>query len=130
MTGEAKFVRYQASSANHRGTFPGIFGLANGLAHDGRLSEADFTWWRNANDWCNTAYPDPSTSDPSIYDRTVNPTAQAWFKVATPAPHLLAKVDGYLSLLHRYGVECERVASDDPGTILYEDEFQIVVVPH
>ncbi|GAB3533655.1 hypothetical protein GCM10027403_08050 [Arthrobacter tecti] len=122
------YVRFQSAHANAHGRYAGIFGLANGLAREGQLSAADHAWWRTSNDWCNAAYPDPSTVDASIYDRAVNPAAQAWFK-GSAAP-LLAKVDEYMELLQRYGVECVRVTSKDPGRVLYEDDFQIVVDPH
>ncbi|WP_026820834.1 hypothetical protein [Arthrobacter castelli] len=128
MASANKYVRYQAALPNRRGTHPGVFALVNGLAKDGELSSADLIWWRESNDWCNAAYPDPGRVDPSIYDSTVNPVTQAWFK--SSARHLLDKVDSYLALLHRYSVECEHVMSDDPGRLIYEDEFQIVVVPH
>lgn len=127
MSNEPRYVRYQATKANRRGTFPGVFGLANGLAHEGRLTQADYSWWRDANDWCNEAYPDPSSTFPLVYDSTLHPGAQAWFKCS--ARHLLAKVDGYLDLLSRYGVGCERISSSDPGKVIYEDDVQIVVVP-
>lgn len=44
--------------------------------------------------------------------------------------HLIEKAEGYRLLLDRYGVGCEEIRSDDPGRIIYEDEFQIVVAPH
>lgn len=127
VTDVAQFVRYQAVFPNDRGTYPGVFALTNGLAHAGALSAPDRAWWRVANDWCNDAYPDPSAIDPSVYDRTVHSTAQAWFK--STALHLLAMVDEYVALLHRYGVPCEQIRTNDPGEILYEDEVQVVAVP-
>ncbi|GAA1122342.1 AAA family ATPase [Arthrobacter flavus] len=126
--GLGQYVRYQATEPNERGKFPGIFGLANGLAQDGVLSPTDYAWWCNANDWCNATYLDPSSVDPSVYDRATNPEAQAWFKAS--AQHLIGKVKGYGSLLDRYGVGCEEIWSEDPGKILYQDELQIVVAPH
>jgi hypothetical protein len=37
-----QFVRYQAPQVNPRGIRVGIFGLANGLARNGRLSPEDY----------------------------------------------------------------------------------------
>lgn len=125
MSDLGQYVRYQGTEPNNRGKFPGIFGLANGLAQDELLNPIDHAWWRSANDWCNKAYPDPSSVDPGVYDRTMNPESQAWFKAS--AHHLIEKVKGYRLLLDRYGVGCDEVWSDDPGKIIYEDEVQIVV---
>lgn len=59
--------------------------------------------------------------------RMNNPTAQSWFK--STAKHLLEDLDFYTDLLRRHGVEYQELHSDDPGTVLYEDEVQIVVAP-
>ena len=121
-------MRYQARIPNGRGSYPGIFALANGLARDGRLDRQDWAAWRRANDYFDSAYTDPSTVDGSIYDRAVNPSAESWFK--RTAIGLLIGVEFYTDLLHRYDVGWQVRYSDDPGRILYEDDVQIVVSPH
>ncbi|MGM9473294.1 hypothetical protein ACS5PJ_14995 [Pseudarthrobacter sp. YS3] len=128
MDAAPEFVRYQATQLNTRGIFVGIFGLANGLAGAGRLSDEDYRWWQSANAWYDDAYPDPNLIDPTVYDRAQNLYAQAWFK--TSAVHLLARIPGYLDLLDRYGVQWEEVRSLTPGHVLYEDDVQVVVNPH
>ncbi|MFE4588712.1 hypothetical protein [Streptomyces laurentii] len=121
------FVRFQGTTRSPRGHFPGVFALANGLARDGRLSTAEYRFWRESNDWYDAAYPDPSAGDPGVYDPTLNPGAVAWFK--STARHLIDRVPGYLALLAAHGVPCVRVESADPGRIVYEDDVQVVVVP-
>ena len=123
-----EFVRYQATELNARGIHVGIFGLTNGLARNGRLSAEDYQWWRDANAWYDTAYPDPNLVDPTVYDHTQNLHAQASFKIS--ATHLLSKIPGYLNLLDHYGTQWEELHSSDPGQVLYEDEVQIVVNPY
>ncbi len=122
------FVRYQATHANSRGIYVGIFGLANGLARNGRLADQDYRWWQEANAWYDAAYPDPNLIDPTVYDRTQNQHAQAWFKIS--ATHLLARIPGYLELLDRYGVQWDELSSSNPGHVLYEDDVQVVVSPN
>ncbi len=122
------YLRYEADRASPGKSPTGIFGLANGLARSGRLTPADRTWWRAANDWYDAAYPDPGTVDPTLFDKTVNPVVSCWFRES--ATHLLAKVPGYLALLDRYGVRWVERRSQDPGVILYADDVQIVVRPH
>ncbi|MET4096330.1 methyltransferase domain-containing protein [Arthrobacter sp. UYCu712] len=124
---QPRYVRYQARHPNGRGTYPGIFALANGLADGGKLSKEDRAAWRQANDRFDSACPDPATVDASVYDRGINPTAQSWFK--TTAKHLLADLPFYKELLRRHGIEFHVLHSDDPGSLLYEDEVQIVVAP-
>lgn len=123
-----RFVRYQSMVPTERGSFPGIFGLANGLARGGRLDAADQAWWRAANDHLDRAYLDPGRVDATLFDRTVHPITACWFRA--DATLLLDRVAGYLDLLDRYGVPWQRLDSDDPGRILYQDEDQIVVIPY
>lgn len=124
----AGFVRYRSPVADPRlGLHVGIFGLVNQLGRGGLLSADDEAFRRTANAWFDAAYPDPCTVDPSVYDRTVNPGAVAWFR--TTATHLLERVPPYLDLLDRYAVAWERVESDDPGRVVYADDVQVVVVP-
>lgn len=128
MGGTTAYVRFQSTERSPRGHFPGIFALANGLAREGRLTEEQQRFWRAANDWYDAAYTDPSRVDPTVYDPGVNPRAVAWFKGT--ATHLLDRIPGYLALLTAHGVPCERLESADPGRVVYEDEHQVVVVPH
>lgn len=118
-------VRYQAALPDRQGRLLGIFALVNGLARKGALTPAQHLFRRLGNDWYDANYTDPTTVDPSVYRR---PRAVAWFKVE--ATHLLDRVPGYLALLDAHGVRWERLESDDPGRIVYEDADQVVVVPH
>ncbi|EMD28054.1 hypothetical protein [Amycolatopsis azurea] len=56
----------------------------------------------------------------------MNPGAAAWFKAS--AHVFIERVDGYLTILEALEVPCETVRSANPGRIIYEDEFQVVVV--
>lgn len=119
---EQLFVRYQSSTPDARGRYLGIFALANRLAKEGKLSPEDWGRWRSANDFYDTAYPTP---DKSVY---ATPAAQAWFKPA--ATHLFSRIQFYVDLLRRHNVPCRVVYSADPGAVLYEDDVQVVVIPH
>lgn len=121
------YIRFESATLNSRGTYTGIFGLANGLARSGQLSPADWTWWRANNDWFDAVYADPAATDPTVFDKSVHPIASCWFK--SSASHLLARVPGYLALLDRYGVSWVERRSLNPGKIIYEDAVQVVVTP-
>jgi hypothetical protein len=77
--------------------------------------------WRKANDFYDTAYLTP---DKWVF---ATPAAQAWFKCT--ATHLLSRIEFYLDLLYRHDVPCRVVYSTDPGTVIYEDGVQVVVIP-
>ena len=119
------YVRIQAKAATPSGRHPGVFALANGLAADGRLSAEEHRWWRENNDWYETALTDPGKVAPPVFDRAVHPHTRCWFKVT--ASHLLARLPGYLRLLDAHGVEWVELRSADPGAIIYEDDDQVVV---
>ena len=106
----------------------GVFGLTNVLARSGILTQSEYADWRAGNDWYNAAYPDPADSDPAVYDEMLHPRATAWFKDS--AVHLLERVPRYLEILAAHDVECVRVEASDPGLVIYEDDVQVVVVPH
>jgi hypothetical protein len=126
--GQTSYVRFQGTVRHPRGHFPGVFALVNNLARDGRLSVEQERFRRANNDWYDSAYTDPSTVDPTVYDHGLNPGAVAWFK--SSSHELLDRVDGYLEILAAHGVECRRVESSNPGRVIYEDADQVVVVPH
>jgi hypothetical protein len=122
------FLRFEAAEPNENGRRPGVFGLANGLARSGRLTDAEWTWWRANNDQLGAAYTDPATVDPALFDRTVHDEVRCWFK--SSAEHLIALVPGTLRLLDTYGVAWVERRSLRPGRVLYEDDVQVVVVPN
>lgn len=123
----ARFVRFRSPTPNTRGARVGVFALANGLAAAGVLSEAEARWLRANNDWYDAAYDEPTKSDPDIFDREVHAITECWFR--SSALSLIERVAEYLELLDAHGIAWERVESDDPGHVLYEDDVQIVVAP-
>ncbi|MEU8887163.1 hypothetical protein [Streptomyces sp. NPDC048442] len=123
-----RFVRFQGTEAHPRGHFPGVFALVNGLAREGKLTTDQEPFRRANNDWYDAAYAEPSSVDPTVYDHAVNPGAVAWFK--STSTELIGRVPGYLEILDAHGVECVEVRSAAaPGRVVYEDEWQVVVVP-
>lgn len=126
---QGQYLRFQSTVPNRRGIFPGVFGLVNGLAREAsKLTAAQEQFRQTNNAWYEANCTDPSSVDPTVYDRKINPKAGAWFR--SSASVLLGRVDGYLKILVDHGVGCELVRSADPGRVIYEDDHQIVVVPH
>lgn len=121
------YRRFQSAVPNARGTFPGVFALANGLLRGGLLTPADEAWVRRENAAAGRAYPDPSTVDPTCYDPVLHPGARSWFRDG--ATELLAATQGYLDLLDHYGVPWTELRTTSPGRIVYADAVQVVAVP-
>jgi hypothetical protein len=119
------FLRYQSPAPDRRGRRIGVFGLVNMLANRGLLTADEERFRRLNNDWYDATYVNPSHVDPSVYEHLL---AAAWFK--TSASHLFERVPVYLEILAAHNLPCERFESADPGRVLYEDEHQVVVVPH
>jgi GNAT superfamily N-acetyltransferase len=119
------FIRFQARHPRPSGRYPGVFALANDLAHRGTLSADERAWWRANNDWFEATAADPWKVAPSLFDRTKYPHTFCWFKAG--ATNLMARVEGYLRLLDAHGVEWVRLHSTDPGTVVFEDDVQVVV---
>ncbi|MFI5734518.1 hypothetical protein ACIA49_30660 [Kribbella sp. NPDC051587] len=120
------FVRYQSPVPDRRGRRIGIFGLVNMLGHRGLLTAEEEDFRRTTNAWYDATYTNPSTVDPTVY--ADNLLAASWFRIT--ATHLFDPIPQYLAVLAAHNLPCERYESADPGRVLYEDEHQVVVVPH
>lgn len=125
---DSRYVRYQTTMAHGRreGVYLGIFATVNTLAKAGRLNADQEAFRQRTNAWFNAHMPLPTDSMPELYTDST-PQSVAWFK-RTATTHL-AQLPGYLSILEAHGVGWFVIASDDPGTILYEDAFQVVATP-
>ncbi|MER6825649.1 hypothetical protein ABT352_06650 [Streptosporangium sp. NPDC000563] len=128
MADETLYLRFQGTARDRQGRLPGVFGLVNSLASGGKLTAEQERFRRTNNDWYDANFTNPSDVDPTVYDHTLNPGAAAWFK--SSAHPLIERVAGYMEILAAHGVDCEAVYSSDPGKIIYEDDHQIVVIPH
>jgi hypothetical protein len=65
---------------------------------------------------------------PGCCDSARNPGTRSWFKAT--ATELLVVAEEYLELLDRYRVPWVELRSSSPGRVVYEDEVQVVAVPH
>lgn len=122
-----RYVRFRSTVANSRGIRVGVFALVNGLARSGALTPEQLVRWREANDWFEAAYPDPSTLAPDAYDPARHPGAVSWFKES--AVELIECTAAHARLLDAHGVPWEKVTCADPGRILFEDGVHVVSEP-
>jgi len=117
----ARYVRFRSARESATGYQVGVFGLVNVLGRHGMLTPDEEQFRRENNAWYEAAYPSPT---PSYRE---HPAAVAWFKETSAG--LLARIPGYLAILDAHRIAWEEARTSDPGTIVYEDAYQVLAVP-
>jgi hypothetical protein len=118
------FVRLQATYRGRLGVEVGIFVAVDHLRRADRLSDEDEELYFDIDDWFEAALPNP----PFYADgNTIG--AVTWFKRAASA-ELLSRLAPLCDIFDRHGVAWVAAGSSDPGTLVYEDEFQVGVIPY
>ena len=70
-------------------------------------------------EWMNEAFPVPP-----FEEKQWHPDSISWFKDS--AQELIHKFRSIIAILEQYDRPVRMITTDQPGIILYEDEFQIV----
>lgn len=119
----ARYQRIHVSYNGRLGVPVGVFVAVDHLRRAGRLSPDDEALWLTVDDWFIANLPEP----PQYSDGNTAGVV-TWFKPPLPAS-MQRRVDVATRLLSKYGVTWSVSESDDPGEIVYEDDFQVAVVP-
>lgn len=121
----ARFHGNYSSSFTKQPT--GIFAVIYHLKCEGKLSDADSELYGNTLDWFEENLPNPPLYDEQKkWIRVVT-----WFKVSERTEHMIEQLRPFFELAAKYGVEIiKSVAEEPPGTIVYEDEYQIAVAAY
>lgn len=85
-------------------------------------SEQEATYF-DVDDWFNDHLPNPPFSDDGN-----SVAAVTWFKTPIPTP-MADRLRGLRGILTAHHVEHDEVHSDDPGEVIYSDDFQVGVLP-
>ena len=118
-----RFERVHTDYHGRLGLPVGVFVAVDHLRRAGRLTPDDEALWLAIDDWFVAHLPEP----PQYADGN-SLGVITWFK--TPVPALMQRrVDVATRLLSKYGVAWSVSASDAPGEVVYEDEYQVAVVP-
>jgi hypothetical protein len=101
----------------------GIFSACHHLRRAGALTQEDARLFEEIDNWYKEHLPEPP------FYKDGNPRkAIMWFKDTPAARELVGKLDVLTALLDKYRVAHETSWTDDPGEIIYEDEYQVAVV--
>jgi hypothetical protein len=122
--GREVYVRLQAGYVGRLGVHVDIFVAVDHLRRADRLTVDEEALFFDVDDWFRAALPQPP-----FYDDGNAIGAVTWFKKST-AGDMLDRLAPLRGILTKYCVEHTEVASVDPGTIVYEDVFQVGVIPH
>lgn len=120
---QSPYVRVQARYRGRLGVEVGIFVAVDHLRRAGVLSPAEEARYFDIDDWFLDRLPNPP-----FYEDGNSVGAITWFK--SPVPREMSeRVDAMCAILTAHDVPYDVVGSDDPGEQIYEDDFQIGVIP-
>jgi hypothetical protein len=102
----------------------GIFVVIYHLQRDGKLSDSDSKLYDETVDWFEVNLPNPP-----FYDDNNSIRGITWFKENKHAEKMIQKIEPFLQIAQKYGVEIiKSTSSEAPGKIVYEDDYQIGVI--
>jgi hypothetical protein len=115
------FIRFVVGNdAEHHRSLTGIITEARMLRDKGALNQDQVSWLEEVYAWFNATLPVPPFSF-SAWPRD----AVTWFR--DDAGEAIKKMWEIASLLKEHGVPVRMLRSANPGKILYQDPYQIVV---
>lgn len=119
---EPCFVRLHWSRISPRTGQPqGVFAAISILEQTGALSDAESLRVAEIREWFETNVPNPP------FYREGNPQgAVTWFKAS--ATECLALAREIAEIARTNGVDVHEAVADCPGTVVYEDAFQVAVL--
>ena len=116
-------IRFAVLAADSdSGRKQGILVAAHTLRDEGDLSVEDHTELRTAIAWFNENIPVPAMLDKPEHRRAIS-----WFKPS--ANEAIQRMWRLKQLLDTHGLHVDVLRSDEPGTIVYEDDLQVVAKP-
>lgn len=78
--------------------------------------------------WQNRNYFEKVLPIPPFYSDGNTIGAVTWFKENNNTVAIIEKLEFYFRMLRKYNVDVVKSQSDNPGTIIYEDEYQVGVI--
>ena len=119
-----KYFRYCALYVSpHTNQRYGIFIAAWHLIRDKKVSIEDEAEYWKARAWFEANLPIPPFHATGNQERAIT-----WFKESAMDSEIVRGLKIYHDIAARYGTQIELISSESPGTIIYEDNFQIGTV--
>lgn len=115
-----KYVRIQGKALARNTMYAkGVFSLINQMAEKGIMEEEDVGLFHEVDDWFveNLPWPPQCQRQESVV---------CWFKTDS-SDEMMKMIRPILWLLERYNQTYYLVYTNNPGEIVYEDEYQVVV---
>ena len=122
--GMLRYERVQVSYFGRLGVEVGVFVGVDHLRRAGQLTYEQEQLYFDIDDWFKAELPEP----PFYADGNAI-GAVTWFKPELPMA-MFDRIESLRAILDAHGIAHERVVSLDPGSVVYEDDFQIGVIPH
>ena len=119
-----KYFRYCSDYESPYTNQPyGIFISVWHLIRDKKVTSEDETAYWTARKWFESNLPIPP------YYNDGNPEkAVTWFKETAMESLIVQKLKIYHDIAKKYGTRINLIASENPGQIIYEDEYQIATI--
>ena len=115
-----KYMRIQGREESWITKYPkGIFGMCWRMIMDGVMSKEDEELFRNIDQWFQDNLPEPEPCK--------NGEKVITFFKAEITELMQEKINLAMELLDKYNYPCDVVYINFVGTIVYEDEWQVVV---
>ena len=119
------YYRYHVNYTSPKtGQHVGLFVAVWHLLQKGVLSEEEAQEY-----WRQRRYFEDVLPIPPFYANGNPEGAVTWFKDSETAREMAGRLSFYTDILRKYGVELMETRSEAPGRIIYEDEYQIGVIP-
>ncbi len=120
------YTRFHGNYSSPKTKQPyGIFVVIYHLYRDGKLSESDSKLYLTTKEWFEQNLPNPP-----FYEDNNSIHAVTWFKDGSKAQDMLAHLEAFFHIAEKYNVEIiKSISTVVPGKLVYEDEYQIGIIP-
>jgi len=121
------YIRYETkltfTGTAHR---KGIFAAMGDLKRMDKMSAEERQWYVATASWFNENLKNPACFEGPDHE-AIRFVAKSWF-LNVPSLFLSKSVQ-VVELLRKYEIDVDVLTSENPGEVIYRDDFQIVVLP-